>query len=298
MIKVCSLDFLNRDVFETDIMGKNGTVLFPTGSVITPEILLNLYFKEIYVDDNFFEEEEKKDALAKQVEANVDVATRLEKNLESTTDSKETERKIYSAGVSFAGKVDTKSSPRAAAFSASMRGSESDIDNDNAAEVEKKEAPAQLEFDEVKAKRVSGYATNLGKSIGIPESELKELEQAAYYYTIGRKMFTTEDLGRPGFKKKQAAASYNILLNEMDFPKKIADVAKDYIEKYEPNNFKLDKPFLTNIPHAHIVAIIDFYDELLSTNLPKNEVLEKMLQLGGSRFNIFVLHKFVSMMRN
>ena len=56
MIKVCSLDFLKKEVFDTDIKTSDGFVLFETGEKITPEIILRLYFKEIYVSELLNEE--------------------------------------------------------------------------------------------------------------------------------------------------------------------------------------------------------------------------------------------------
>lgn len=49
MIKICSLDFLNRENFETDVITADGVVLFQSGEEITPSKLLRLYFKEIYI---------------------------------------------------------------------------------------------------------------------------------------------------------------------------------------------------------------------------------------------------------
>ena len=50
MIRICSLDFLNKDFFETDVKTADGKVLLAAGEKITPEVILELYFKEIYVD--------------------------------------------------------------------------------------------------------------------------------------------------------------------------------------------------------------------------------------------------------
>lgn len=50
MIRVCALDFLNRDSFESDVKLADGKVVVSAGEKITPELILVLYFKEIYVD--------------------------------------------------------------------------------------------------------------------------------------------------------------------------------------------------------------------------------------------------------
>lgn len=58
MIKICSLDFLNRENFETDVMTADGRILFHSDDKITPDIILKLYFKDIYVDEAFLQEPE------------------------------------------------------------------------------------------------------------------------------------------------------------------------------------------------------------------------------------------------
>ena len=284
MIKICSLDFLNRDVFDTDVMGKDGGVIIAAGENVTPEILLNLYFKEIYIDEKFFEEEEIR---AKELEKEIKAKTKEIKEKAVSLDLAESIVNVI--------KKEEKEPYSASAGSFSQPGGSA-----RAPEVKAEEAVPeikQLEFDEAKAKRVSDYAVKLANLIGMSPESIKELEQAAYHHNIGRKMFTVDDLTKPGFKKKQAAASYNILVNEMDFPEKIAEVAKDYIKRYDSGSYKLDKDFLSNVSYAHIVAIVDYYDEMLSNNASKSATLEKMLQLGGNKFNIFILHKFISMMR-
>ena len=47
MIKVCSLDFLNKSVFGVDVKNAEGTILQRFDDPVTPEALLKLYFKEI-----------------------------------------------------------------------------------------------------------------------------------------------------------------------------------------------------------------------------------------------------------
>lgn len=76
MIKICSLDFLNKDKFETDILDSDGNVLFYAGHEITPDLLLRLYFKDIYVSTLLFAEKESKImvSVAAESEGNLDVS--------------------------------------------------------------------------------------------------------------------------------------------------------------------------------------------------------------------------------
>ena len=50
MIRICAIDFLNRDSFESNIKLADGKVIISAGEKVTPELILTLYFKEIYVD--------------------------------------------------------------------------------------------------------------------------------------------------------------------------------------------------------------------------------------------------------
>lgn len=51
MIKVCSLDFLNSEFFEKDIILSDGKILFSAGDKVSAEALLKLYFRNIYVQN-------------------------------------------------------------------------------------------------------------------------------------------------------------------------------------------------------------------------------------------------------
>lgn len=51
MIKICALDLLNRETFETDVLSAEGKILCQKGYKITPQIILKLYFKEIFVNE-------------------------------------------------------------------------------------------------------------------------------------------------------------------------------------------------------------------------------------------------------
>lgn len=293
MIKICSLDFLNRDVFDADVKTQDGAVLYSAGTPITPEVILKLYFKDIYVDNGYFDEAIE---VEKEVVAVIDTEAEALSSVKTSGGSKGPHS--ISTPV---GKEKVSSGPIPAGidkFDSASVSAEKEKTNVKLPEEEKVDAgPLPLEFDEVKAKRVAEYATKLARLINMPEAKIKELEQAAYYCNIGRKMFTEADLSDPKFKKKQAEASYNILLHEMDFPEIIAEVAKDYLKKYESSEFKLIKNELFRVPYAHIVAIANYYDDEISSNKSKSAVLEKMLQIGGTKFNIFILHKFINMMR-
>ncbi len=239
MIKICSLEFLNRDVFDAEVLSKNGAVMVDIGEKVTPEILLRLYFKDIYVAQELPSLEE----IEEEVEE-----VKLEDLISVKPDINES-------------------------------------------------LPLDLKFDEEQAKRVSNLSSLIGKMVGLKGDKISELEDAAYYHKVGISKLTQKDFADKDFRTKQGKEGYNILLEEMKLSKEIAEVAKSYFRKYESSQFSINEGPPSNIPYSHIVSIASYYDELLSKNYSKEKALKKMLQLGGNKFNIFILHKFIKMMR-
>lgn len=258
MIEVCSLDFLKKEKFETDIMTVDGRVLCAKGEKVTPELLLRLYFKEIYVERIVesalpVQQENPEESLIEQLEGlTPDVSVEIESVAEEVVTAAE------------------------------LPVQEEVVD-----------LTEKLEFDEEEARRICEYSVIVGKVLNFSAKKLKELEQAAYYHKIGRTNFTRADLLDKDFKKKQAQAGYDIVLKEKKLPESIAETAKLCISNYDSNTFKLNE----EIPYYQIVQIASFYDSLINKNFTKDEALDKMLQLGGNKFNIFVLHKFINSMR-
>ena len=266
MIKVCSLDFLNKDFFETEVMNSEGAVLVSKGTQTSPEMILRLYFKEIYIKEKpiekVIEQEEEITQNKKAVEKIDSTVQSLHIEPKSTTDNIEPV-------------------------------SESVI-IEKVEEISEVKENEYLIFDEEQAKRVSVLSLEMGKILQFSDKSMEELQQAAYYHNIGRTKFTKKDLLEKDFIKKQSLAGYDILLNEKKLSEEIADTAKFYIKNYDIGDFRLND----EIPYAHIVSIASYYDTALTKNLSKEEVLKKMLQLGGNKFNIFVLHKFIKAKRD
>lgn len=150
-----------------------------------------------------------------------------------------------------------------------------------------------LVFDEDQAKRIVELSLLIGKTLNFSSDDLKNLEQVAYYSNIGVDCFKRADMKRRDFGQRKMYASYEKLKNEELVSLEIAEAVKDCASSYDSEAFPLD----SNIPYHHIVAITNYYEDLLSKNMPKQDALLKMLQLGGNKFNMFILHKFIRLMR-
>jgi len=237
MYKVCSLDYINSEIFDVDILSADEKILYPAGTKITPEILLKLYFKEIYADEKT--KIEQLDILPQEQVVEIENNTRTDE---------------YNFDVDEKG---------------------------------------YIIFDEQQAMRVSDLALSIGKEIKYNKEQLEILKQGAYYHNIGITNFKPEDLRKKDFKQLQAQAGYEILKNQKNMPEEIALCAKLWINNYEPSAHNLKE----DIPYHHVVAISRFYDKLGTQKIQKEKILEIMLKCGGNKFNIYVLHKFIRMMR-
>ena len=51
MIKISSLDFLNIDLADVDILNRKGEVILAKGSPITQQWILKYYFRDIFVEE-------------------------------------------------------------------------------------------------------------------------------------------------------------------------------------------------------------------------------------------------------
>lgn len=327
MKRVCSLDYLYKETFETDITNADGKVLVSLGTSVTPEILLKLYFNETYIQEQKIEEEvveiieeidelkssmdsEDETIVLKEFEsgadavAHGDVATSaivvdlaaIGHGDKVDEDDKDAESEADNVN---ADKEDSSEIEIDAAGNIRGSGSKDASKNDKDKSSKTIESPVeepedkQLKFDEELAKRLVDYSVKLGKELGFLKAELKEIEEVAYNYNIAITQFTTDDLLKRGFRKMKVQAAYEYLSKANTVSEKVIESVKLCANNYESETFALN----AKIPYHHIVAITSYYEELLAQYNSKSKALAKMMELGGNKFNIFVLHKFIRIMR-
>jgi hypothetical protein len=284
MGKVCSLDFLNKSEFDTDICSVGGRKIFSKGDKITPEILACLYFMNVASKTPAEAANAPMPAVATAA-VTADVAA---------SDAAVAEVAVEEAIVDTVAEVvveEVETETLAEYESHGIRG-EATANNSSA------EISDNLVFDEEYANKVADIAYKVGAVIGLSESNLEELKEAAYNYKIGVIKFKEKDLSDPNFDMKVADAGYAYLIKEKKIPDKIAGVAKRYMETYDCIEFFKNSTSVADIPFSHIVGVIDYYFKLVNkAALTKEEALKRVLKVGGYRFNIFVLHKFINVMR-
>jgi len=239
MNQICSLDFLNKENFDSDIILEDGTKLFSKGDKVTPGLILKLYFQNIYKPKEII-------TLPQGVEVDSMLAKLLNEGVIPVFDEVLGER---------------------------------------------------IPFDKEHAQRVTEYAIKLGEIMGFDKQRKEDLEAAAYLHDIGRSMLLVEEAEKPDFKEQYTNAGYDYLLNDRGLSIDIAEVARDHMKLYSPVDFSVRTRSFIGVPLVHIVAIANFYDILMTKIQNKKEVLATLLRIGGKRFNIFLLHKFISIMR-
>src|SRR5574344_1518624 len=255
MKKISALDFLNKEKFNTDVYLENGVIVFSEGSEVTQELLLRAYFKKLYVKDEYEKKYLEIDALEEKTNE------RNKADVPVVNNEKEISKK-------------------------------DEIENNEI--VEKVEIVENLKFDEELAKQVSQLSEKVSKKLGYSPNETEEIRLAAYYKDIAIKDFNTQDVTKCDFYDLVGIASYNVMREKMNFPEKVAEVAKLYFKDYNVRTFKLNKE--EKPPYAHLIAITDFYVKL-AKNEGKEKALDKILKIGSNKFNIYILHKFVNIMK-
>jgi len=148
-------------------------------------------------------------------------------------------------------------------------------------------------FDKAQAEKIINHSVKLGRILNFSQKELIELQQVAAYYNIGLTNLDKKDGLKQEFRKNKVMKSYNELIQRENISNEIAEMVKSSANSYDTKTFTLN----SKIPSNHIVAISSYYEESLALNNSKQATLLKMLQLGGNRFNIFILHKFIKLMR-
>lgn len=332
MIKVCSLDFLNKQYFETDVKIADGRTVAKAGEKITPETILKLYFRDIFVEKPLSEESKSQVVSQSKTE---EISNRLGKTQSENDSEKDLTKLPKNSMPDFEDKLgNTGSTPIPASISMDLndekleasipvpksRFLEDDIETeaskskgptlseiDFESKSSKKEFQAQsqmilepentapidkdLEFDKEQAERISQIATKLGKAVNA--SDMEDLKNAALYCNIGIQKFKESDLNKKDFETFKAVESARIAENDYNVSSRVTETIRLHANDYDSDSFSLNQ----KIPHYHILGIAYYYEKMSKSGNSKQAILDKMLQLGGNKFNIFVLHKFIRIMK-
>lgn len=292
MRKILPLELAGKDKLNYDLYDESGNVLYNRGEELSPSLLMQLNFKQV------FKREESDE---------ITVPTRIKEGKEFTSaisevatesllkNTKEIVKKAFEGG-----------EPDISVCEASR-----DIILDEVSDkIEKIDCIGQLRvFDEYTFSHtvnVSSMCSALGLTLGFSEQDLKDLALGALLHDIGKMLVPKNILNKPGrltaeeFQemKNHTTYGYNVIKNEMQLPDKIARVALEHQEKYSgigyPNGYKNKEISL----FAQVCSICDVYDALVSKRvykdaMPSHDAIKILLSEGSKSFNPFMLYKFI-----
>lgn len=156
-------------------------------------------------------------------------------------------------------------------------------------------AQKDMAFDEKTAEIIANNAVKVGQFANLKETQLEELWLTAYYHDIGKTKLSSSAKEEKDFKKQVTQASYEILLSKK-VPPRVTESLKfcvNCINNYRSNLFKFDEP----MPYCHIISMVSYYQNLIAQKQTKDSALNIMLQHGGNKFNPFILHKFIRIVK-
>jgi putative nucleotidyltransferase with HDIG domain len=314
MRRILTLELVGQEVLNYDLFDEEGQIIYKSGELLTPNILMMLNFKKIYrkdepvkilkpyinvvQDDHVFHDKNISNKSYKR-------KSFKKSELKSVISKKATEYLVQSTKNILQDIQDGKT-PDISACTAVR----DIVVNEVSANLEKIECIGQLRvFDEYTFSHtinVSTISSALGLTMKLSEKELQDLSLGALLHDIGKMKIPIDILNKPGkldseefeIIKSHTIHGYKIILNEMYLSDKIAKVALEHQEKYGgtgyPNKLKGQEISL----FAQITSIADVFDALVSKRIykepmPQHDALKIMLSEGSKAFNPFMLYKFV-----
>ncbi|MBW2409901.1 MAG: HD domain-containing protein [Deltaproteobacteria bacterium] len=158
--------------------------------------------------------------------------------------------------------------------------------------------------------RVAKLSLRLGKQIGLPKEDLKDLEVACLFHDVGKIKTPDSILLKPG---KLSEAEYNKMKQHvvdgasiLGWAPSLAKYIPSTRHHHEWHNGKGYPDGLVgdNIPlFAAIISITDAYDAMTSDRpyrkaLPKGKALRKIARMAGTQFRPELAEIFIELMEN
>lgn len=261
MKKICSLDFIKIEQIPTDVLDTAGNVILQANTKPDEQWILKYYFKDIYTEEVKVIVQEPETVEVAELETEISEDNQIDMEIEGDESPDSTE--------------------------------DSELAEEET--VEEENLDDKLEpYSEEQVNKISDIALKLSSMFGYSEPEKEKLKKIAKYCNISLDQFTKRDLKDKKFSLNKAKKSHEMLMTQPGVSDEVKNAIGGIVDVYDTVNFSLDP----KIPLTHIMFIIYIYEDLmLKFDNNKERVLEKMLQYGGNRFNVFVLHKFLKIVR-
>lgn len=146
-------------------------------------------------------------------------------------------------------------------------------------------------------RRVQIYASEIGRELSLPESEMKALEAAALLHDVGKLAVPEYIISKPGkltpdeFEKMKVHPVVGAeILERVHFPYPVVPIVRSHHEKWDGTGYP-DGLAGENIPiGARILSVVDCLDALASdrqyrTALPLNLAMEMVVKDSGKAFD-------------
>jgi len=282
MRPILALELVGNEKFDFDLYDDKGQIVYKSGEMLTPDVLIKLCHKKIFVKEN--------QEILKHKSVIPDQVAKTLVNI-----SKSIFKKVYA-----------NEKPDLASCNEATDIIFEEVSNN----FEKIDCISQLKvFDEYifsHTVNVSAMSTALGISLGLDENELKELALGSLLHDIGKILVPKDILNKPAkldseefeIMKSHSLLGYRYIVDNINLPDKVAKVALDHQENYGgggyPNGLKGTE---INF-YAQITAIADTYDALTSNKVYQRAVdsdkaIGIMLSENSKRFNPYILNQFI-----
>ena len=159
------------------------------------------------------------------------------------------------------------------------------------------------------SERVAGYASDIGRAMGLSEERINLLKKAAEIHDIGKLAINENVLNKKGgltdeewhIIREHPAIGGEILKPAL-LDEEVMSVVRSHHERYDgtgyPDRLGGDKINLL----AQIISVADAYDAMTSLRpyrnaMAKDEALDELKRGAGTQFNTEVVRKFVEIMK-
>ncbi len=153
---------------------------------------------------------------------------------------------------------------------------------------------------------VSTLSSALAISLGLPESQVKDLALGALLHDVGKMRIPLQILNKPDkltkeefeIIKNHTVFGYQLIVSELKLSHNIAEIALHHQERYSGGGYPHGLAGNDISYFSQITCIADVYDALVSKRVYKDsilshEALKIMTNEGSSSFNPSLLYKFV-----
>lgn len=169
---------------------------------------------------------------------------------------------------------------------------------------------AKDSYTEGHSERVSAYAVQIARGLGLPDAEIENIRMVALLHDIGKIGVPDSVLNKPGrltseefdVMKNHTVAGSEII-KDIDMIPNMAIGARSHHERYDGNGYP-DHLHGADIPYiARIIAIADAYDAMTSNRVYRkhltNEQVFAEIQNGiGTQFDPVIARTMLDMLRS